>query len=515
MSGAEANGESKQDNGESKEINGDKEVKYGNIEEKNCDECVDEQLDRMLKNDESGVINLDQNNDFSTHSEGGMEGFYEGFNEGLSTVIIVKKIEGGLDSTLNSTNGDNDSKSDLNTSAKGEGSEKSMSSNKTKSESGRLGYINLLSNPEDESDILCELCSEPCENYQQLVRHVRKEHRDCTFVRNYLDEIKTLSFSHCPHCRKEFVAKSSLEAHVKVTHGGQMSKSKLSPLIQKFNINKQELTYSRLFNKQYFTNKINNTFIDTPIEPETISKVSLERHERPILDQSDDSSVELNGKQKIKCDICDEDFDTRQQAIRHQNKVHRPSNNNKDTTTYKCTYCSKVYDSKERLLKHCLKTHFRSIEDMSMRRKRKGGGDNDDDEDDYSGNEMIGSDDDNDSEFDDEGGVLDDNIKMTRSRKSGKEQAKNKKLNNTNNNTPTNNNKTRSQKKLNLNNNSKQHTTSNKSYSDNSSRSVSPSLSNISGRASRGEFSCNLCGADFNRMTLLVTHARYCRQKCA
>ena len=500
-------------------------------EEEEENSKVDEQLDQMLQYDDAGIINLEQHNNHCNHSgENGSykDGIFEGYNEGLSTVIIVKKIDGVLDSVFNSTNGDEDIKSEFNTSRKGDDlSEKSLSSSKTKSENGKLNIINLLTNPEDESDILCELCFEPCENYQQLVRHIRKEHRDCTFVRNYLEEIKTLTFSHCPHCRKEFMAKSSLDAHVKVTHGGQMSKSKLSPLIQKFNINKQELTYSRLFNKQYFTNKINNSLVDnlsttdtpiiiTPKEAE-VPPVSLERHERPVFNQSDsddDSSVELNGKQKIKCDICNAAFDTRQQAIQHQNKVHRPAsanNSSKDNVTYKCNYCSKVFESKERLLKHCLKTHFRSIEDMPVRRKRKRGcDDSDDDEDDdeqdedvLSDNEKEVSDGDDASEFDEE-----EEFKMTRSKKA-KEVAKKKKISSSNKHVSRSNKITRNQKKTN-----KASSTRSYNSSCNSSRSVSPTLSSASGKAHKGEFCCNLCGADFNRMTLLVTHARYCRQKC-
>jgi len=94
--------------------------------------------------------------------------------------------------------------------------------------------------------VTCELCAETVADYVQLVRHVCQQHEDCTYVRNYLDEIQPIADAlsavslPCTACGRSFAGQAALASHrhecsavVHVsklgTHRKRVSASLLSP----------------------------------------------------------------------------------------------------------------------------------------------------------------------------------------------------------------------------------------------------------------------------------------------
>jgi len=65
----------------------------------------------------------------------------------------------------------------------------------------------------------CELCAETVGDYVELVRHVCEYHEDCTYVRNYLDEIQPIADAlstvslPCNACERTFAGQAALAAH--------------------------------------------------------------------------------------------------------------------------------------------------------------------------------------------------------------------------------------------------------------------------------------------------------------
>lgn len=79
--------------------------------------------------------------------------------------------------------------------------------------------------------VSCELCGEVAETYVSLYRHIKKQHDDCTFVRNYLEEIEPLASTPCPVCKKPFMTAASLNTHISSVHpDGRKSKPQPSKL---------------------------------------------------------------------------------------------------------------------------------------------------------------------------------------------------------------------------------------------------------------------------------------------
>jgi len=71
----------------------------------------------------------------------------------------------------------------------------------------------------DDGKVTCELCAETIADYTQLVRHVCEQHEDCTYVRNYLDEIQPIADAlsavslPCTACGRTFAGQAALSAH--------------------------------------------------------------------------------------------------------------------------------------------------------------------------------------------------------------------------------------------------------------------------------------------------------------
>jgi len=78
--------------------------------------------------------------------------------------------------------------------------------------------------------VTCELCAETVGNYVELVRHVCEHHEDCTYVRNYLDEIQPIADALCTvslpcnACGRTFAGQAALAAHRHECSVGRVSK---------------------------------------------------------------------------------------------------------------------------------------------------------------------------------------------------------------------------------------------------------------------------------------------------
>ncbi|ESN96162.1 hypothetical protein HELRODRAFT_189133 [Helobdella robusta] len=481
--------------------------------------------DKDVKESKEGLASESQNDVISGEQDQSMEAC---FNEGLSTVIIVKKVSPNKSQISE----------DVRQASEQSYKEQGVNHNSTKhspaqrfkemenhdddenySQSNdkkkvRKSFLNNDTNKscntksDNKDSVTCELCFQSYESYAHLIRHVRKQHRDCTFVRNYLEEITPLLVTPCPVCKKQFTAKSSLDAHIKVSHGGQFASvpklplpSMLTSLSPASNRDHQRLTYAGRKNvkkvKNGSSSSNNNSILDKNPSyssyPGSSNRSSL--YSAEDSDDSEDESSDDDGKDKskVKCDVCHESFDSRQQAIKHQDQVHRPQPNklSKDNSgaqrskeeLFNCHYCSKKFRSKELVLKHCLSTHFRSLENSVKKKNSKL---NDEDNDEH-------SDDDNSEEDDDDDNEDDDETFGVKSKKAKRQQRVRRKSD-------------RANSKANKSNNSL-------ADMNNSSTSLNNSSNTNSSPTGGGGFACDMCGVEFNRMTLLVTHARYCRQK--
>jgi len=86
----------------------------------------------------------------------------------------------------------------------------------------------------DSGQVTCELCAETVVDYVQLVCHVCQQHEDCTYVRNYLDEIQPIADAlsamsmACKACGRTFAGHAALAAHAHecsaVSKAGRVSK---------------------------------------------------------------------------------------------------------------------------------------------------------------------------------------------------------------------------------------------------------------------------------------------------
>ena len=410
------------------------------------------------------------------------------FSEGLSTVIIVKKVSSvaAAQPTQEIDAGSKESNSSNQSKVNKENLSDDVSPNKTSSaEQGGFTAVKpkLVEKEETKEESLntsstlqqvtCELCFQQYESYSHLVRHVRKQHRDCTFVRNYLEEIRPLTITPCPICKRNFTAKSSLDAHLKVSHGGQFVRIRNLPAACSTkqvasNTSQPRPAVTETKKRASKEGSVTADRDKTSLTPLGSSKVESES------DEDSDSSLEevINGKQRVKCDVCNESFETRQQALKHQDRVHRRQARSaqRDTSAssdlFACKYCNKRLRTKELLLKHCLGTHFKSNSSKKNKQQQSA-----------SEEDLVESED---NEMIDE----EEEVRKTSLRKRARIEKSDQ-------------GPSRSGKRA--------HAGKNPSAGSASS----PDAHGASG------FVCDLCGMDFNRMTLLVTHARYCRKSTA
>jgi len=81
------------------------------------------------------------------------------------------------------------------------------------------GGGNVDASVNDSGQVACEVCAETVGDYVQLVRHVCEQHEDCTYVRNYLDEIQPIADAllavrlECEACGRTFAGQTALAAH--------------------------------------------------------------------------------------------------------------------------------------------------------------------------------------------------------------------------------------------------------------------------------------------------------------
>jgi len=82
-----------------------------------------------------------------------------------------------------------------------------------------LGSASIDTGVGDDGKVTCELCAETVADYMQLVSHVCEQHEDCTYVRNYLDEIQPIADAlaavslPCTACGRTFAGQAALSAH--------------------------------------------------------------------------------------------------------------------------------------------------------------------------------------------------------------------------------------------------------------------------------------------------------------
>jgi len=82
-----------------------------------------------------------------------------------------------------------------------------------------LGGSGFDASVNHSGQVTCELCAESVDDYAQLVRHVCQQHQDCTYVRNYLDEIQPIADAlsavslPCEACGRTFAGQAALAAH--------------------------------------------------------------------------------------------------------------------------------------------------------------------------------------------------------------------------------------------------------------------------------------------------------------
>ena len=82
-----------------------------------------------------------------------------------------------------------------------------------------LGGGDVDASVNNSGQVICELCAETVGDYVQLVRHVCQQHEDCTYVRNYLDELQPIADAlsavslPCNACARTFAGQAALAAH--------------------------------------------------------------------------------------------------------------------------------------------------------------------------------------------------------------------------------------------------------------------------------------------------------------
>lgn len=172
--------------------------------------------------------------------------------------------------------------------------------------------------------VSCELCGEMADTYACLYRHIKKQHNDCTFVRNYLEEIEPLACTPCPFCKKPFTTPASLNAHIASAH----------PEKQK--------------------------------APAPLSKLSVQRHQiaaekrrgpTPLEDTSDMEADEKAGP--LVCKVCGK-------RCEDQAKFRRHSLTHGDLR-FPCEHCDKRFRVEDNLAKHIHSVHGKTAKSAGRR----------------------------------------------------------------------------------------------------------------------------------------------------
>jgi len=145
------------------------------------------------------------------------------FNSQASTVIIVKTLAQKEDKSdhlpiaqLSKLSGDSGHRFGLE-----KGSRDIAERLKARRErfTASLGSSTVDASVIGDGKVTCELCAEAVSDYMQLVHHVCEQHEDCTYVRNYLDEIQPIADTlsaislPCTACGRTFAGQAALSAH--------------------------------------------------------------------------------------------------------------------------------------------------------------------------------------------------------------------------------------------------------------------------------------------------------------
>jgi hypothetical protein len=163
--------------------------------------------------------------------------------------------------------------------------------------------------------VSCELCGEVVASYGQLVQHVTRQHEDCTFVRNYLDEIKPLAATQsavslpCNACGRTFSGKTALSAHKYECHGSARSESKLG---------------------------------------------ALRRHVKAAAASKTDVKEERSDR--LSCKNCNKKFKSAEKLMRHE-QLHVGGGETETPSAHACKHCGKKFYTRDNLLKHVKRVH--------------------------------------------------------------------------------------------------------------------------------------------------------------
>lgn len=167
--------------------------------------------------------------------------------------------------------------------------------------------------------VSCELCGEVAESYVSLYRHIKRQHADCTFVRNYLEEIEPLACTPCPICKKPFTTPTSLSAHISNAHPDKKKPSRPQP-----------------------------------------SKLTAQRHhiaaekKRAQTPSDDSSDGEDADDGPFACKVCGKQVEDDAKYRRHM-LTH-------GEFRFPCEYCDKRFRMKDNLMKHVRRVHGKTTE---------------------------------------------------------------------------------------------------------------------------------------------------------
>jgi len=170
------------------------------------------------------------------------------------------------------------------------------------------------------SNVSCELCGEAAPGYAQLVQHVHRQHKDCTFVRNYLDEIKPLAAAlsavslPCSECGRMFSGQTALSSHKYECHSMARPETKLGVL--------------RRFVKAAAANKT-------------------------------DSSLDKDHGNRLSCKNCNKKFKSANKLQQHE-MTHVETNDVIEVVTspvHGCRHCGKEFHARDNLMKHIKRIH--------------------------------------------------------------------------------------------------------------------------------------------------------------